>query len=82
MKTELVCRIWTGRLRKALVRMGKAQAGAVTVDWVVITAGVVGLAATIQVFINPIIVGEHGRSVNAGVHASVQTGLSGSHLGN
>jgi hypothetical protein len=61
--------------------MNKRQSGAITVDWVVITAGVVGLAATVQIFINPIIVGEHGQSVNAGVNASVQAGISGSHLG-
>lgn len=74
------CSFPAHRLVRFLAKVRKARTGAVTVDWVVITAGVVGLAATIQVFINPIIVGEHGESVNSGVEVSVQAGLSGSHL--
>ena len=55
--------------------------GAVTVDWVVLTAGIVGLAASIQMFINPVIVGEHGGSVNAAMVTHVATGTNGTMLG-
>lgn len=68
------------QVRKRFARCARDTSGAVTVDWVVITAGVVGLAATIQVFINPVVVGEHGGAVNQGMMASVNSGLSGTML--
>lgn len=81
MTIENMYKVSVRYLKASTAKLRNARSGAITVDWVVITAGVVGLAATVQIFINPIIVGEHGQSINAGVQASVHAGINGSLLG-
>jgi hypothetical protein len=53
-----------------------AEDGAVAVDWVVLTAGIVGLAASVQLFINPTVVNGSGQTIEAGFGTAVNTGLT------
>ena len=38
---------------KAITKFAKSEDGAITVDWVVLTAGIVGLAIAVGLFIVP-----------------------------
>ena len=56
------------------------ESGAVTVDWVVLTAGVVGLGLVAVQIIMPAI-GDQGRVINTAVGTHVSSGTSATNLG-
>jgi hypothetical protein len=65
-------------IRQMLAKTILNEDGAVAVDWVVLTAGVVGLAASVHVFINPTTVNGNGQTIESGFASAVGQSLSAS----
>ena len=70
----------TMKLFSLLKKFRNDESGAVTVDWVVLTAGVVGLGLVAVQIIMPAI-GDQGRAINTAVGTHVATGTGGNNLG-
>jgi hypothetical protein len=65
-------------IRQSLAKTVFNEDGAVAVDWVVLTAGVVGLAASVHLFINPATVNGNGQTIETGFASAVGQSLSAS----